>query len=66
MAGTQDIPGWSSQNLVQATQGGIYFGGANKDQSQGLAGMSSAMRPLPQMLGMAALASAAGVLFTLV
>lgn len=68
MAGTKEIPGWSSQNLVQATQGGVYFGGGNKDQSTGLPGASSPAalnHNIPKAVSLAAIASVAGVLFTL-
>lgn len=65
MGGTSDIPGWSTQaGLVQATQGGVYFGGGNKDQSSGMAGSSPASSLTPA-LTVGFLASAAGVLFTL-
>lgn len=67
MTGTNQIPGWSSQNLVQATLGGVYFGGGNKNQGSGLGGSSPASSTyIPKAVSLAALASAAGVLFTLV
>lgn len=66
LAGTQDIPRWSSQNLVQATQGGVYFGGGNKDPSKGQAGAGAPMASVPKAVTLAVVASAAGVLFTMV
>lgn len=62
LPGTQAIPGWSTQDdLVQATQGGVYFGGGNKDQSSKEASAAHAST-VPFV---ALMASTAGAVFTL-